>query len=92
MVVRNMKTVDIKKYDMFVVWYMKYSNIRKLKIKDCVHTRYVYDKKDKSKVCQESHAYSKSSYHISNDWYHKYIEDIQPNESEKDFGLGNKHL
>jgi hypothetical protein len=45
--------VTMEEYDEFIRWYKKRCNIRVLKIKDMVNTRYVKDKKTKETVCEE---------------------------------------
>lgn len=72
--IRGTILVDYTEWTEFITWYMKHSNIRVLKIRDRVSTRYVVDKKDKSDV-----AYTHSSgycvtYGIYQPWYEKYVE------------------
>lgn len=58
----------------FIEWYKKYSNIRVLKIRDKVSTRYVVDKKDKSDVAYTHTSGYCVTYGIYQTWYEKYVE------------------
>lgn len=72
MQIRGTVLVTYEEYVEFVSWYMKYSNIRVLKVKDSVGMRKIIDKKDKSKVAYTWTKGYDVSYGIYQTWYDIY--------------------
>lgn len=71
-----MKEVTIYEYDLFIQWYLKYTNSRVLKTKNTPSSTIVLNKKIKETVCSESHRLGKSKYLIKQIYYDLYIADV----------------